>query len=496
MAYVHGLKFIEIILIIEIHNIVLDKIFSDYNLGEKDFFAFYINLIFVNIGFIGILAIYLSYFCFKTNKKIFYVLISWILTSLILASILIFKIYFIDYPFTIPQDISRIDYHMMIYWFSRVWYYSIPAFSLISSIGLIFLMKKRKKIHLIKKRILRKIFDLSSISILISLSFSSFILGGMYWACTYKSGYLGYSDSEAQMIGWISENIPHGSNISIDNSHLSKGLQIMAGCNTYYINEQIEAALEKAGVIDWGISYGIDHNCSINMIEELGGHENVLKIEDQNNNGSAHIYIKFNSAQNFGSIEFFIRTTNKSKTFWIDLRFDSLIVISFNVKKDKFTYYDGYKYQDICNIENDNWYKIRLDFECSNSRYKNLTQNTFHCYVNDIKYSYLKFWNNHSNINRMTFQSQISSSGWIIYFDSFNYSWDSNFNLENGIFKGPIIYNFLKNKEIRYLVISDDDTWYKKKAEKYINIQKDLISSFYSELLFQYKGLTIYHDPS
>lgn len=82
----------------------------------------------------------------------------------------------------------------------------------------------------------------------------------MYWACTYKSGYAGYSDSEVQIVGWISEHVPSRSNISIDYSFLSRSsdkkrmLEHITGCHAYYINEIIEIALKDKNYSDVGLN--------------------------------------------------------------------------------------------------------------------------------------------------------------------------------------------------------------------------------------------------
>ncbi len=500
--FIFILTIFSIFLIIEIYNIILEKIFLDYNLSNKDFLIFYIELIFTNIGFIGILAVNLSYFCFKKNKKLFYVLISWILFSLGLASILIFKLFFLDYPFAIPQEIPGYDYLLMTYWFDRIWFYSIPAFSIMASIGLIKLTKKLKNSRLlIKRKKLRHIFDFSSVSIFIVLSFSSFILGGMYWACSYKSGFGGYSDSEAQVVGWISEHIPRRSNISIDCSFLSRSsdkkrmLEYMTDCNAYYINKIIETALQEKDCWDWEFINESDFNCKIGIIDELDGHCNVLKCEDQNKTGSIKFQFKFDSAQKYGTINFYIRTMDVSNFFCIEyLDYSSLKnPIILNISSAIYSY-NGNKYQKIIDIQNNTWYHIRIDFECSIGGYNGLNQYKWNFFIDDIKYGDFIFWNNVSQIDGMRFLSSTICSGWDFYFDAFNFSWEPDFNVENCIFLGPTVINYLERENIRYLILSEEETLFNSEAGK-INIQDDLISKFFNTKLYEYQGFSVYYAP-
>ena len=485
IIFISFLIIFSLFLIIEIHNIILDKFFSDYNLGEKDFFAFYINLIFVNIGFIGILAIYLSYFCFKTNKKTFYVLISWILTSLILASLLIFKTYFIDYPFTIPQDISSRDYHMMTYWFSRVWYYSIPAFSVISSIGLIFLMKKRKKIYLIKKRILRKIFDLSSISILISLSFSSFILGGMYWACTYKSGYSGFSDSEAQIVGWISENLPKNSKILID-SHNMRYIRKITEMSTFFIWEEINNILDK---LKLDIDYELDNLCNLSILDDYNGEKNVLKLEDNNQTGRIFMLFNFKNAPQYGRIAFLMKTTNSSKSSFITLNNDA---ITIEIRENGLYYHNNTNAFKITNIENDYWYYIKIYFTSTNNTYKNLNQFQWKIIINGTGHGPYDFGNNNTEINYLKFYTSFEDSNWTMYFNNMKFSWISGItDIKKYIFKHLLIIDDLKSKNFTYYIHFDDININSKIKEK-IDVEKEIIEGFYNNLLYRYKNISLY----
>jgi len=488
IIFISFLIIFSLFLIIEIHNIILDKFFSDYNLGEKDFFAFYINLIFVNIGFIGILAIYLSYFCFKTNKKTFYVLISWILTSLILASILIFKIYFIDYPFTIPQDISRKDYHMMTYWFSRVWYYSIPAFSIISSIGLINLMKKRKKIHLIKKRILRKIFDLSSISILISLSFSSFILGGMYWACTYKSGYSGCSDSEAQIVGWISENLPKNSKILIDSYNMKDYIRKITEMPTFFIWEEINKILDN---LKLDIDYEIDNLCNLSILDDYNGEKNVLKLEDNNQSGRIFMLMNFKYATQYGMIRFIMKSTNSSKSSFITLNNDA---VTIEMRENGLYYHNNNTTFKIANIENDYWYKIKIKFSSNYTTYGNLNQFQWAIKINDTVHGPYDFRNNNTEINYLKFYTSFEDSNWTMYFNNMTFSGISPFSgisMFKYIFKHLLIIDYLKSRNFTYYIHYDDININSKIKEK-IDVEKELIEGFYNNLLYRYKNISLY----
>ena len=389
----------------------------------------------------------------------------------------------------------------MNYWFDRVWYYSIPAFSILSSIGLIKLKKKLKNNRfLVKRKNIREIFIFSSVSILIFLSCSTFVLGGMYWACSYKSGTGGYSDSEAQIVGWISEHIPRRSNISIDNFFLSRSrdkkrmLEFMTDCNAFYINDIVEAALKEKDCWDWEFINNSDFNCGIGIMDELDGHYNVLECEDQNNTGSVDFQVKFNSAQNYGSIDFYIRTTDDSKVFYIEFldKLSSQKPITLEIS-DAIYYYDGIKFQKIIDIVKNMWYNVSIDFECSNGRYNGLIRYKWNFYVNNIKYGDFNFFHNVSQIYAIKILSSTIYSEWNFYLDAFNFSWDPQFNVENCIFLREIVIDYLGRENIRFLIF-DKKSVLNNEDEK-INIQDDLILKFFTKKLYEYQGYAIYYAP-
>ena len=299
---------------------------------------------------------------------------------------------------------------------------------------------------------------------------------------------------------WISEHIPRRSNISIDNFFLSRStdkkrmLEFMTDCNTYYINDIIEVTLKEKNCWYWYFKNESDPNCWIEIIEELDGHYDVLKCEDQNNTGSVDFQVKFNSAQNYGSIDFYIRTTDDSKVFYIEFldKLSSQKPITLEISYAIYYYY-GIKFQKIIDIVKNMWYNVCIDFECSNGRYNGLIRYKWNFYVNGIKYGDYNFWNNISQIGCMRFFSSSNCSGCIYYFNAFKFSWDSDFNVENCIFLGPLIINYLIKDNIRYLILSEE-TLSNNQAEK-TNIQNDLISKFFNKKLYEYQGFAVYYAP-
>lgn len=180
--------------------------------SQEYFLIFYLSTLLGAIGVFGIIGIYLSYFCFKENKNLYLFLLSWIVLIIGLASLLIF-LRWVQYPTSLVSDIPNEYYVGLAHWFTRTWYYSMIPLSILMSIGLIKLIKQVKSrnfIKLNKYQNFKSIGSLTLISLLIFLSFSNPITQVMYW-----DNYYFVPDEDAQMIGWITENVPRGSSILI-----------------------------------------------------------------------------------------------------------------------------------------------------------------------------------------------------------------------------------------------------------------------------------------
>ncbi len=474
-------------LIIEILHIIVIKIMEPFLVINKNFFTFYLDLIFAGIGLIGILGIYLSYFCFKKNRQLFYVLFSWCLFTIGIASILIFRRW-IQYPFTPVTEIPSNESFYMMYWYSRNWYYLIIPLSIFSSIGLIKLIKRLKSKRLIKdlNKTKKLIPYLIFISSLIFLSFSNTLIAGLkiYNRGIYDRDFH-VKDEEAQMFGWVTENIPRDSKILIDRYQMYH-LRDMGPFNIYFIELEIKEACDNfyyGCQYGWEITYEFDLNCSIEYVEELDGHESILNFNAQNNNGSASVDIKFNSAREYGSIEFFIRTTNKSKLFEIDFSSsENTTGISFSINSNAFCYYNGSSFNKILDIENDTWYPLKFDFECTNGNYTGLSQYNWKTTINGTDYGEFKFLNNLSQVENMKLASGLNDYGWNTSLDAFNFSWEPFYNIDNCILNLPLVINHLKTNNIQYFILDLNNS----------ELYRDLISTFYKRKLYEYRDLAIY----
>ncbi|MEE9379668.1 MAG: hypothetical protein V3V33_16710, partial [Candidatus Lokiarchaeia archaeon] len=230
------ISFFTGLLLIEIITIISREFNLSYeDITTKNYFLLYLDIIFLNIGFIGILAIYLSYFSYKKDKKLFYFLVLWIIFSISFASVLIFKNYIL---FLSNQNIPTYEIDRANYWFNRSWYDSIPGFSILASFGLIELGRKAKNYLRINLNRKIKLFHVTKnvfVSIIIFMSLSNLIITGMHRGNTSRKLYY----DQAQVIGWISDNIPPSSNILLQNHYypLRSAITRISKLDVYYVSD-------------------------------------------------------------------------------------------------------------------------------------------------------------------------------------------------------------------------------------------------------------------
>ena len=455
------------------------------------YFTFILHLFYFNLGFTGILGFYLSYLCYKKNKQIFYTIILWFM-CLFLVSVAPLIVNWFLYPFLNPLALSARFLSRFTYWFSRTWYYSIIPISILASIGLIKLTKFLSWKILIRER--KKNINLSlkliSLSFIVVFIFSNSILAGIEIKNIIHNPL---NEEEIHVIGWIAENLPHNSNMLVDGENINNFLKATTTNTAYLINEEVKSG--KISDYWYNITSKMDDKCSIDYIEKLGNYDNVIEIFDNNSVGSASIDIAIASKIRNGWFEFFIKTTNTSKGFWLNSSsFRIVNGFSLSIASDSFYYFNGSSYVKIADIENDKWYQIKIDFECSNNNYSGLDINQWKISINGTEYGNYDFWNDIFFVNYIElFTSQLDSD-WNVCITGLHFSWDSDFKFEYYLFKYLKVIDYLRTNNIPYLILSKEPTFYNVEAEKYIDIYGELIPFFYKYKLFEYKSLAIYYS--
>jgi len=453
------------------------------------YFTLTLHLVFFNVGLIGILAIFFSYFMFKDHKTLFYVLSAWILSLFVLAFIGLL-INWVKYPNLAPIEWSGGEYNKWIqYWFNRIWYYSIIPLSIFASVGVLQFLKKfhSKKFKIgrfhLKEIHLKSVF----VSLIIFFSISNTILAGIHFSIATDTIL---TNEEAQVTGWISNNVNPKSKILVDRFHFLNYLDDIAHIKVYSVSREVENAV-KDDFLNY-VSKNLDPNCSIEYFDDNYGNDNFIKLFDNSSDGLISIeYSTLNDIMH-GAISFLIKTSNTTKGFWINSSL--LYTQGFSIRIDSNAIYstNETKYEKIIDVENDLWYQITIDFECSNNNYSGLAKNQYKIIINGSQYGIFEFENEISYINNINLYTSKSDSNWNVYITEFNLNWASDFKLEHFLFKYTKIIDYLRIKNITYFIFSKDLTLYRKIAEDYIDIENELIPYFYKNKLYEYENLIVY----
>ena len=279
------LVFFTILLIIEISSIIIEELYLGYDLDDKILFFYYLDIIYLNIGFIGILGVYFSYFCFKKRKNMFLILTSWIIASFLIGSFFIIIFSIENFSFFYNKNKTL----MMGYWFGRIWFYSIFPLCIFASLGMKKLEEKLQSFsklnYFFSNNNKKKLLKFSSLSLLIFLSYSSLISSGLYFGnSNYKP-----KKEEIEVIEWMSEELPQDSKILIEyNYYIRLGIFTMTYATEYYINKIFKSDFTQA-----------EFNEEINYLKDEKIQYLLISEEFLEDNSNRTIFFKFNLIPNF-----------------------------------------------------------------------------------------------------------------------------------------------------------------------------------------------------
>jgi len=452
-------------------------------------FTFILHVFFYNLGFIGIFGIFMMYFCYKKRRKLFYILFSWLLLLMGVSFSLIFY-YYVKHSFINLYTTPKYDFFLITYWFNRIWHYTIIPLSIFASIGLIKIINYYNSRNFKNPyKVLKSFPTLILISIIVFFSFSNTIIAGVK-LYNYE-GIL--NDEEAHIINWVSQNTPRDSKFLCDRKVLVGRIKDITRRDTYRLHSEMEHGLQYWECPD--VISKTSSNCSIKLIEEIFNHKNVLEFVDQNPNGRAEVHFKFFSYQNNGTIDFYIQTSNKSKSVWLNFSsYESALGFSLKIENGGFYYFNGSTSIKISEITNNVWYKMKFDFECTDRNYSGLNQYHWKVVINQSVFGEYAFVNNVSNIGFLSMGTSLPHFDYRVLVDDLKANWNPDFKIEYCLFDYLKIFEYLKERNVRYLILSKEDTEYKKKAEEFIDIENDLIPKFYKNKLYEYQDLVIYSN--
>ncbi|MFX1427571.1 MAG: zinc ribbon domain-containing protein [Promethearchaeota archaeon] len=181
----------------------------------------------------------------------------------------------------------------------------------------------------------------------------------------------------------------------------------------------------------------------IKVISSLDGHNKVLDLNKGNTYGS-HLIIGQNfSAQEYGTIEFWLRTTDVSEKTEIILRDENLSYCAISIAQSaasSFTIYASGEWQSLSySASNNRWYHIKFQFECGTDNHYGLDQYYFRVFIDGVEFGDYNFDGTAIYLDRIAIVQTWDSDNYHSYFDAIGYSWNPNYNIGDNLNEGLLL---------------------------------------------------------
>ncbi len=209
----------------------------------------------------------------------------------------------------------------------------------------------------------------------------------------------------------------------IDGSYstIQSGYSVSGGSNSILIGEEghypatwsFEDDADYSDPDGWTIdeTYG-----SVNIYPELDGHNKIVEINDTSAVGG--VYFETAVFMTYGTIEYWMRTTDASLYNILDLRNSGARKGAFVIFDDKFRYNDG-SWNDVgLGASSNTWYHIRIDFECDDNGYMGLDEDEWVVYIDGIKYGSYSFVSDIDEIDEFNFFTATGAMNYKYYIDA------------------------------------------------------------------------------
>lgn len=201
-----------------------------------------------------------------------------------------------------------------------------------------------------------------------------------------------------------------------------------------FIDEKVDTSGKEIDFINY---YRHSDKCPASIKSSVDNHRNVLDLDNHKTKGFIKIENHFDDVES-GTIEFWWRTTdvNQESHFALKETFNNYLA-KIRIYHSKFQYYDGSNWQDLkSGILNNEWYHVRIDFECGDKGYEGLPSKRFNLYIDNVLESHnVTFYNTGEDVSKLYLYSLQESYDFHTYFDAFGYSWDTDYDVGDNLNK-------------------------------------------------------------
>jgi hypothetical protein len=180
----------------------------------------------------------------------------------------------------------------------------------------------------------------------------------------------------------------------------------------------------------------------IQVATSIGGHNKVLDLNKGYTIGSPQQIWNNFSNQEYGVIEFWIRTTDISKRseFIIQNRDNGLIcAVGLGTGPSFFTYASGGWQSIPFSAANNIWYQVSMQFECGLGNHYGLNQYYFRLIIDGNSSLDYRMAYDASVANQVTILQDGLYNNYHTYIDGIGFSWDPNYNIGDNLKEGLLL---------------------------------------------------------
>ncbi len=190
----------------------------------------------------------------------------------------------------------------------------------------------------------------------------------------------------------------------------------------------------------------ISDNCSANILSEIDGHHKILELYDNDNEDLVFASLLDMAKANYGTLEFWCRTTDTSQGLVMSLGHKTLQSGIWLGSEGDWWYKNGEEYlpiSDLPSMLNNTWHHIRVDFECrDNGNYYGLAKNEFNLRIDGVQSQHGPFSFDYpvSDFSWNIWSTKEQGEDYSIYLDAIGASWDPSYDVGDNRYPRISVY--------------------------------------------------------
>lgn len=270
---------------------------------------------------------------------------------------------------------------------------------------------------------------------------------------------------ETNINNWNYKGVIDGDHNVVNDGHPhNKVLKIEENSDTDYYPATYSFTDELIGTTGTNIDFVDVATATATIVDDYIGHDKIIRMTDS---GATYTSITHNLAvpQASGTIEFWVNLNNinKRKFFQLYAGAVNIFIMEFFNDGTFITYDGGAPAIHICNYVSNQWYHVRVDFECGAGGYMGLAADTFDIYVGEelVADNYGMLNGGGDTVTKLIYGVQDNTC--YMYLDAIGFSWDDNYIIgDNLIEVGAQIYKDITpedSRKINFYIKGDLDEY-------------------------------------